>query len=235
MKKWYCLILFVILVGYPVFSYPPMQINDSGVRLREEPGLEGNIIRILHKGEKVFMISCRGFEPDEYEWVKVQTESDQGWVYGKYISLVEETRPLRFNTIDDASIRVGEKCIFIGMTESDLIETLGAPMSRLSDEESGEEMFFYGGYNELTINTSYDRIDYIKIETTTHSMSNGITVGTRIEDIIAANDSDLLDHRYYLYSFGIPNYFKSSVYNCSVVFRITIGGYVATIEVGGSS
>jgi len=66
-------------------------INDSDVRIREDYGLSGKVIKILNKGEKV---DINGVSPalevingHFQNWFKVTTvDGLNGWVYGNYLS-----------------------------------------------------------------------------------------------------------------------------------------------------
>jgi hypothetical protein len=69
-------------------------MNDSGVRMRSDPGLRGKVLGSLKKGEKV---KIRDVSNDEETiegkrayWYKVRTTSGQeGWVFGGYVDMVD--------------------------------------------------------------------------------------------------------------------------------------------------
>ena len=67
-------------------------LNDSKVRLRQEPVLNSKLSALLDKGEKV-LVNAKFPEPYEIDgeswyWYKVETSNGKtGWVYGKYLDM----------------------------------------------------------------------------------------------------------------------------------------------------
>ena len=71
--------------------WPPGYITEDNVRLRTAPNLEGKILRLLKRGEKVTVLAMdptpMGIGEHTANWYKVRTEGgDVGWMYGWYLS-----------------------------------------------------------------------------------------------------------------------------------------------------
>ncbi len=71
------------------------ELNDDRVRLRKEPGLNGEKIRLLHKGECVEILNIsqnkERIDGKEYPWIKIRTNKDEiGYVYGEYLNISSE-------------------------------------------------------------------------------------------------------------------------------------------------
>lgn len=70
-------------------------LNDSCVRLRENPNLEAKHLGFLNKGDKVKVLDRSGIkvqirEMNDY-WYKVKTEDGTvGWAYGHFINPEEK-------------------------------------------------------------------------------------------------------------------------------------------------
>jgi hypothetical protein len=67
-------------------------VNDNAVRIRDQPSLEGTVIRHLNQGMKVDVVGrsrnrmfLEGY--DSY-WLKIRKDDVDGWVYGAYIDLL---------------------------------------------------------------------------------------------------------------------------------------------------
>jgi uncharacterized protein YgiM (DUF1202 family) len=70
-------------------------LNNSSVRLRENPNQEAQTLRLMNKGEKVTAIDRSGLKEQIGQvndwWYQVQTsERKTGWIYGQYLDLDEK-------------------------------------------------------------------------------------------------------------------------------------------------
>jgi len=85
----------LIRISIPYSMYNPLLfgfIKDSGVRIRENYGLSGNIIRTLKKGEQVKIIGVSPaidiIDENFQHWYQVTTDDGtRGWVYGVYLGI----------------------------------------------------------------------------------------------------------------------------------------------------
>jgi hypothetical protein len=70
-------------------------LNNSSVRLRENPNQEAQTLRLMNKGEKVTAIDRSGLREQIGQvsdwWYQVQTSDGKtGWIYGQYLDLAEK-------------------------------------------------------------------------------------------------------------------------------------------------
>jgi hypothetical protein len=213
-----------------------MEVNDTGVRLRETPGLDGKIIRTLIKGEYLTKITHREFTNDSYRWINVKTATDTGWVYGEYVSLSEKPTPYKFNSINDARIPVGDNFIEIGMTKDSLIELLGSPRRVSVDTDRAEEWldFYYKGRITVMVTQVNNRVNQCILYTPEQALINKTHVGMNINELLRNND-EIESRNTYIYSLFLANYFKSTVYECSIMLDTNAEGIIKRIQIGGSS
>ena len=218
-----------------VYSYPPMKINDSGVRLRENPGLDGKIIRTLTKGECVTMLSYRLYENDKFRWINVKTNTGEGWVYGEFVSLVEANIPYKFNSIDDVKLPVDKGVIEIGMTKEALVNLLGNPRWVSIDDERKEEWldFYYKGRLTVVISQINNLVYQLILYTPEQVLINKTKIGIPISMILKYND--ITQDSTNLFSMSFANYFKSSEFDCSIILNTDNQGIITRIQIGGSS
>lgn len=237
MKKITILLFVVFCISSVVYAeYPSMKINDSGVRLREAPGLDGNIIRILEKDEFVMMLSYRRYGDDEFRWINVKTNTGEGWVYGEYVSLIEDAKPYQFNSIEDARFPVNNGMIEVGMTKNLLIELLGEPVRTYIDDEYKEEQldFYYKGRLTVVVSAynNNNKVTHFSIYTAEQELVNRTKVGMPINTILEINNN--LTRSGNVYSDGLPNYFKSAEFDCSIIITTNQQGLITRIQIGGS-
>jgi hypothetical protein len=212
-----------------------MKINDTGVRLRETPGLDGNIIRILGEDEEVTKLTHREFVNDPYRWINVKTATDTGWVYGEYVSLIEEPTAYKFNSISDVRIPVGDDFIEIGMTKDALIDLLGSPRNTSIDDERNEEWidFYYKGRITVMITRVNNRVNQYILYTPEQMLINQTRIGIHINELLRKNDKlgSRSDKTYY--SLSLANYFKAIVYDCAIMIDTNKDGIIWRIQIDG--
>lgn len=68
-------------------------VNDNRVRVRNSPGLNGDILMVVDKGIEV-QVRERSAEPETIDgeswyWYKVHGETFSGWMYGKYLDKID--------------------------------------------------------------------------------------------------------------------------------------------------
>jgi hypothetical protein len=220
-------------------AYPPMIINDAGVRLRAFPGLTGDIIRILNNGESVNMLAASGLTyipgfsidvNDEFHWIYVETRTGRGWVYGEFLSLAEGIVPYKINSIDATRLSTAKGIIEPGMKKEDLIALLGAPVSVDIDTERKEEVLKFNLDGELTITISQytNRIDHIIVHTPGPELINHIRVGMPLQDVVHVNGPS---NRGGFYT--TLNYFKISEFDCTVILAANAAGIITQIQLAG--
>ena len=78
--------------------YYGSKVNDSGVRIRSEPNLNGEVYGKLNKGDKVMSIEKSGtpevIDGESWYWYKVKSKNfSEGWVYGKYLDIDTSSSP----------------------------------------------------------------------------------------------------------------------------------------------
>ena len=62
-----------------------MLCTQDGIYLRESPGVDGKVIALLNKGNKVFL-SGEAENVDGLTWIRVlQSPHGEGWIAQKYI------------------------------------------------------------------------------------------------------------------------------------------------------
>jgi hypothetical protein len=226
-----------------VHAYPALTINDTGVRLRSFPGLKGDIIRILDKGEPVTMLGfsgyhVRGFEPgpaDEYNWINVETKTDTGWVYGEFVSYAEGIVLYNINSLDAVKLSTEKGIIEIGMKKEELIALLGSPLKVDVDEARKEEYLWFDINGELFIIISQytNRVDHIIVDTPGQELVNGIRVGIPAQKVLcddAYKKGSPRDPPYY----SLPSYLKipSHYFECSVFLKTDDAGIITEIQIG---
>ena len=86
MKERHKLVLFSIVFGGI--------INDTRVRLRSKPNLNSEVLGFFNRGDKLKVVDWSNEKQKigemEAYWYKVESEnSPDGWVYGKYVDIVE--------------------------------------------------------------------------------------------------------------------------------------------------
>lgn len=57
------------------------KVTASALRLRKEPSLDAKIVTMIPRGEKVAVVY------EDNEWVKVQADGTEGWVYKEYLDI----------------------------------------------------------------------------------------------------------------------------------------------------
>ena len=57
------------------------KVTASALRLRKEPSLDAKIVTMIPNGEKVAVVY------EDNEWVKVQADGTEGWVYKEYLDI----------------------------------------------------------------------------------------------------------------------------------------------------
>jgi hypothetical protein len=78
-----------------IFRSTQGTLNNSNVRLRENPNQEAQTLRLMNKGEKVTAIDRSGLREKIGQvsdwWYQVQTSDNlMGWIYGQYLDLDEK-------------------------------------------------------------------------------------------------------------------------------------------------
>ncbi|MCI6664004.1 MAG: SH3 domain-containing protein [Treponema sp.] len=78
--------------------YYGSKVNDSGVRIRSEPNLNGEVYGKLNKGDKVMSIeksvTPEVIDGESWYWYKVKSKNfSEGWVYGKYLDIDTSSSP----------------------------------------------------------------------------------------------------------------------------------------------
>jgi hypothetical protein len=82
--------VYVYKIVYQTFGV----LNDSRVRIRKTPGLSGEILGVLNRGDKVEILET-GTEKQRIDglesvWYRILTDSNtDGWVFGAYIDITE--------------------------------------------------------------------------------------------------------------------------------------------------
>jgi hypothetical protein len=206
-------------------------INDTGVRLRDQPGLKSNILRVLNLNEAVEYITARDlFDGSEYKWINLKTKNNTGWVYGEYVSSMYKNIN-QFIFIEDAGISMPTGTIYSGMYEKNLFQILGQPFSKFYDKDFNEDTVEYGSKKELTflIHKYNQRIHHIIIKTDKFILTNSAHVGMSVSDINPINLQKTDSTRY---SFTLLNRFKSSVFDTTVMLTVDINGIIIEIQIG---
>ncbi len=80
-----------------LFRQTSAVLNDSVVRVRENPNLEAKVVTTLNKGEQLLVVDRSGLTmaigANNTYWYKVKTSAGtEGWVYGAYINLSKDTK-----------------------------------------------------------------------------------------------------------------------------------------------
>lgn len=78
--------------------YYESKVNDSGVRIRSEPNLNGEVYGKLNKGDKVMRIRKSAtpevIDGESWYWYKVESKGyPDGWIYGKYLDIDTSSSP----------------------------------------------------------------------------------------------------------------------------------------------
>ncbi len=87
-------LISLVIFLFPVFLFSQEFIgfvNDDFVRLREEPGLEGNVVAVLSKGEKIKITGrteTRDFiSGNNSHWLEVFYQNQTAWIYAAFVNL----------------------------------------------------------------------------------------------------------------------------------------------------
>jgi hypothetical protein len=229
------LVLIYIFNSFLLSAYPLMKVNETGVRLRETPGLNGKIIRTLIKNESLTMITYREFENENYRWINVKTSTDTGWVYGEYVNLIEDTISYKFNTINDAKICVENSFIEIGMLKNSLLRLLGNPTTISVDKDRNEEWldFYHNGRITVMITQDNNRVKQCILYTPEQILINKTRIGLNINELLKYNDGfeSYSSNTHLLF---LPNYFKPSVYDAAIMIDTNKDGVITRIQISGS-
>jgi hypothetical protein len=209
-----------------------MKINDSGVRLRETPGLDGKIIRILSKGESVSMEDSRRNQFDNSFWINVKTDNGMGWVYSEYVSLAEGIVKYKLNSNDSVSLCIKKDILKIGMTRDEVLKILGKPESESIDDERKEEWLEYDKLSVMVM--SYNkRVNHFTIKSDKYPLINEIKVGENIKPILEVNKDKIKSYTKNDYSVMLANYFYSTAYDCGITLMTDDNGKIIEIQIGG--
>ncbi len=78
-----------------------IKINDSSVRLRDEPSLDSNTLELLNLSTEAIVLSetidLTAINGESYPWYKIELENGQiGWVYAKYATKLLKTEILDY-------------------------------------------------------------------------------------------------------------------------------------------
>jgi hypothetical protein len=240
MKRRIIAALVFMLTSIVVHAYPALTINDTGVRLRSFPGLKGDIIRILDKGEPVTMLGFSGyhvpgFEPDpddEYNWINVETKTGTGWVYGEFVSHAEGIVLYKINSLDAVKLSTERGIIATGMEKEALIAALGAPLEVIVEESRKLEglRFDINGKLFITISQFTNRVEHIIVDTPGQELVNGIRVGIPIQKVLCDDEYKKGSPNDPYYS--LPSYFKipSYYFDCAVFFETDDAGIITQIQ-----
>lgn len=232
-KKMILFLIFLVLSTCFLYSQDNDKcfINDKGVRLRDEPGLNGKIIRNLDENEKCEYITAQDlFDGSDYKWINVKTTKETGWVYGEFVSKNIDTKK-QFTNIEDAGIKTSKGNIYSGMNEMYLLQILGEPLSRFFDEDYNEDTLTYGFEKELVflIRKYNHRIHHIIIKSKKYSLTNNVEIGMNISEIQSISMKKIDNTRY---SCDMINLFRSSFFDTVVILTVDQIGIITEIQVG---
>jgi hypothetical protein len=82
--------VYVYKIIYETFGV----LNDSRVRIRKTPGLSGEILGVVNRGDKVEILES-GTEKQKIDglesvWFRIRTDANvEGWVFGAYVDITE--------------------------------------------------------------------------------------------------------------------------------------------------
>ncbi|MDR3056740.1 MAG: SH3 domain-containing protein [Prevotella sp.] len=197
-----------------------LKVTDTGVRLRETPGVTGKIIRNLDLHEIVEYIESKYTEyTDEYKWVNIKTNRGIGWAYGEYFDFIQETQNNQFDFIENIKIRTTNGFIFPGLTKEKTIEVLGEPIKTW---DGGHEYCLYYGNNEdlrIDFYKYNNRINHIIIKSAHYILANGARVGLNIKDF-----SNNKNH--------LRNIFRNEIYDAFCGLLTEKDGTLYEIQIG---
>jgi hypothetical protein len=222
------------------YAYPPMKINDTGVRLRAAPGLTGDIIRILEKDEEIVVLTQRRPSVDDlYYWLNVETRTGRGWVYGEFVSLSEGIVPYKLNSLESVKILIENGVLEIGMERDAVISLLGQPVAVSIDEERNEEWLEFDKNGKITIMiTRYNnRVNQVGL-TSTHYLANGIHIGMDINTILSINTMSMKRPFLggYLYGKSLPDFWiAKSEYYTILTMQTDAHGIIIKLQLDGPS
>ena len=144
------LFLLVIIGNISANGNIKLCLTDNNVRLRNKPTLDSQVIRLMKKNDLVTFITSAESSDGDYKWIHVSTSSGNGWIYGQYLSVINEGSKEILLT-DYAGIIVNKNIISIGLTKEKVNEILGTPTSLFHDDEYNEDILYYGKSKELQV------------------------------------------------------------------------------------
>jgi hypothetical protein len=99
--------------GIQLFNHTRYVIATEGLRVRNSPNLDGEIIYILDSLAEVFFIyednNIVNIDNINGKWTFIESGDIQGWVFGGYLSLIEPLRIQNMNTFN----KTGEQLTYI--------------------------------------------------------------------------------------------------------------------------
>lgn len=230
-------LISLVIFLFPVFLFSQEFIgfvNDDFVRLREEPGLEGKIIRHLNNKESVTYVASKDFfDGAEFKWLKVKTAKDEGWMYGEFISMIKPEM-FRMRYVEDMGIVTRKGIIYSGMKEEELLKILGEPRKKSYDSSYNDYTYDYEEQEGLIflVHQYNKRIHHIIIKSAKHSLFGNIKVGLNSIYLKDQNIEIDCSNDYYT---GLINYIRSSFYDSSVIISTDEKGIIREIQIGLSS
>ena len=230
------IILLNVFCIFAVFVYGQetiyLQINDNNVRLREEAGLNGKIIRQLAKNEIVEYINDF-YDGSEFKWVNVKTTKETGWIYGEFLEYTTKNR-LIINRIEDVGIIVSKGVLLSGMPEKNIISLLGSPSRISNTDDSHENSYYYGVDDDIRIYSyKYNgRINHITIKSSKYELACGIKIGMNINDIQTPYDRRRETENYVSYSYQVRNRFRHNDYDSFLILHTDLNGIINEIITG---
>ena len=225
--------LFIIFCLHATFIYGQgqiyLRINDSNVRLRDEPGLNGKIIRQFAKNEIVEYINT----VDLYDaWVNVKTSKETGWVYGEFLEYIAKNR-LAINRIEDVGVVTPKGILLSGMDEKNIITFLGNPTESIYDKDEDVTTYCYGTQDEFRI-TAYknDKIYHIRITSPEYELANGVKVGMNIKEITTLYDRKYETDTKNSYSYQVRNRLRNDRHEGFAIINTDLTGIITDIHIG---
>lgn len=205
------LFLWVFLaISIPAFSADNATITGDGVRVREKPSLSGKILVSLNKGTRVTVVGKTDFTETigghTAPWYEVSRGEIRGFVFGRFLELDTEGTTGSENILTFIKDGLGR----FGKTESDIIDKLGEPASRTSEEV---DSVYWPGKIDIRHRLVYDGLvvgihEYSGGEKLVHMVSvtkgpyefDGLKVGSSISDVRRLlGDGQLVDGNKLIY------------------------------------
>ncbi len=218
-------------IGASGFMGGTFIINDDNVRLRDNYGLNSNIIGKLNTGDSVQCLEyVELIDDSDFQWIYINSQLGKGWIYGEYI-FEADIAEYRLNNIEEAGIKTEKGLILSGIKESDLIDILGEPDSTFYDDVYNEDSLYYDDLS-FAVNRNFKRVQHITIKSSEYQLANGIKVGDDINKFLDGNEevSELMNENHYGYQ--LKNFLRKAVFDAGVVISTDKNGIIKEIQIG---